>query len=148
MIQTLCDHGAAVIPILLAAIAAVGGLNLWWIRRYIGKEDQWKEKNEKRQDAILAKLELALAAHDMCQKVLPEKYATRPDVALIGLKIDKITDLISNFHSVYRTKEEASREWHMLEARLSAIEGSVRDLAEGNAERYKGIIEQLNRVVG
>lgn len=140
MIKTLCDHAQLAIPALLAVAAGMGGVSLWWLKRYIrGRDDDIRK--------IMDKLELSLSNHDDCQKSLPEKYATRSDVTMICSKIDKLTEVVSQFHYVFRTKDEANREWRLLEQRLSTIEGNIKSLGEGNAERHREIWDKLNRVV-
>jgi hypothetical protein len=140
MIQSLCDHGYIVIPGLLTGITAMSTLSFWWIKRYIRDRDEAYQR-------ITDKLDKALSNHDDCQKTLPEKYSTRADVALICGKIDKITEMIGQFHLVYRTKDEAQREWRLLETRLTSMESSIKSLADSNSERHREIWDKLNRVV-
>jgi predicted nuclease with TOPRIM domain len=45
---------------------------LWWIRRYIADQDDWRRE-------ILKKLDEALDEHDECQKKLPEKFVAKSD---------------------------------------------------------------------
>lgn len=140
MIQTLCDHSKIVIPALLAAIGGMGAVAIWIVKRWIKQDDD----NNKE---LHTKLDLALANHDECQKTLPEKYANKNDVQLICGKIDKLAEIVSQFHYVFRTKDEAQREWRLLENRLTQIEGNIKALSESQAERHREIWDKLNRVV-
>ena len=82
MIEAMQEHGKIIIPTLLATTSAIGGLALWWQKRYYQKEDEWKAKQESMQDKIMAKLDKALDAHHECQKQLVERFVGKPDFTL------------------------------------------------------------------
>ena len=73
-----CDPGHAELVILGLIVLLIIMAKLWWKERQssLSEETKWKERLE-------AKLDIALLAHDACQKSLPFLYVTKEDFKVL-----------------------------------------------------------------
>src|SRR5574343_261094 len=137
MDQFICDHSKLIIPILLFIVVLNLGIIGFFFRKYFIN----------RIDKIFDKLDTIQTNHDNCQKDLPVVYAHKADVEKIFEKIDLVVDKMSNLYLVFRTKDEAAKEWRLLEQRLTGMESARGSMDKSNAERHREIWDKLNRMV-
>lgn len=131
--DSLREHAVPLISVLV--FANVAGFR--WIWSNITKT----------MDAHGAKLEKYFELHSECQKLLPEKYAKNSDLVNICNKLDKLNDFMASLPLIYRTKEEANKDWRDLEGRLAELKSLLQTTAELQNDNYNKLWDKLNRVV-
>lgn len=72
LIQALCSHAEIIIPALLTACSGLLILALWWIRRYIKDQDEWRRE-------LRDKIDQSIDDHYKCQTELPNKFLVKSD---------------------------------------------------------------------
>ena len=94
-----------------------------------------------------AKLDAMAEAHHRCQKELPERFVQSKDMDMVFRKLDAINDKLNVLPLVYRTKEEAAKDWRFLESRLAEIQESIKTISDNQQTSATQLWDKLNRVV-
>lgn len=131
--DTLREHAVPIISVLV--FANVAGFRWIWMNI------------TKTMESHSLKLDKYFDLHNDCQKSLPEKYAKTGDLANICNKLDKLNDFLASLPLIYRTKEEANKDWRDLEGRISELKALLQTTADLQSDNYNKLWDKLNRVV-
>lgn|SRR5574343_335677 len=131
--ESLKEHAAALITGLLT-LNAVGYGYIWRsLQNTLKEHSQDLRKYQEN--------------HFRCQAELPDKFATVKSFEQIMAKLEQFSDKINNLHVVYRTKEEANRDWRELEGRIAELKGLIETIGKTQDVNDNKLWDKLNRVV-
>lgn len=131
--ESLKDHALPIISGLLA-LNAFGYGALWRSLNRSVQDNAQEIKNINRM-------------HYECQKILPEKFASLSLIKELSRKLDDIAEKLAVFPMTYRTKEEANKDWRILEQRMAEISSKIESSSQISQDGINKLWDKLNRIV-